>query len=456
MTNACKYVTEGTISLRVRLVADAEGNEKTSGSSEAKSRQGSLNGSRDIDGSADEADRTISSREGTNKVSPASQHSTSHAHAAVTNEAKRSSFRNSRSTVTGAYDDHQVEFLLFEVVDTGPGLRGVSPGTLFEPFEQGRGAKRMRHTIQAARVSRSKAGTGLGLAIAYQLVSLMGGKIGLSDRTDTRGTRFWFTLPILCRSGSPGPLSRTTESNISNVGIDMTSPVTSPAALRVVTPGSHASRGRLQLSPLDGKAATGKPTDALPAPLRAGLRVAGPRAEATLNLHGYHFLVVDDERLNRRVAARFLRSLHATSTELADGDEVEGYIRANHEHLLGPRRDRAPHGAPRLDAILMDSKSRRPLRRTSFGCNTVVSCFLAPFAPAVQMIRSSGDIVVAKLRSLGLEIPVIACTGNAGARDAQRYREAGFSAILTKPFSLPKLAGVLSEAFSGDDYAIDD
>ena len=57
--------------------------------------------------------------------------------------------------------------------------------------------------------SRQQGGAGLGLAISKQLVSLMGGEIGVDSRLD-QGATFWFTLPLLetAQSASPEPLAR--------------------------------------------------------------------------------------------------------------------------------------------------------------------------------------------------------------------------------------------------------
>ena len=46
--------------------------------------------------------------------------------------------------------------------------------------------------------SREQGGSGLGLAIARQLIEAQGGQIGVeSDGVPGRGSRFWFTLPVI-------------------------------------------------------------------------------------------------------------------------------------------------------------------------------------------------------------------------------------------------------------------
>ena len=88
--------------------------------------------------------------------------------------------------------ENDPRFLVFQVADTGRGMRPEAIGMIFENFYQ------IAHPGQTG-----ESGLGLGLHIARELVVRQGGEIWV-DSTPGKGSQFQFTLPVESAPGLQG------------------------------------------------------------------------------------------------------------------------------------------------------------------------------------------------------------------------------------------------------------
>jgi PAS domain S-box-containing protein len=345
-----------------------------------------------------------------------------------------------------------------EVADTGIGIAPADQERLFRKFTQ-----------VDSSIARRFGGTGLGLSIARQLVTLMGGDIGV-DSAPRQGSRFWFTLPLDRVEAAPRP-------------------ATPPLSVLVVGDPTVSRRGIVSALSRVGMRAT------LAADPRAGEAALGEAAA-----RGEHFdaIIVDlkisdpavaalsdaARRIAPEAAAPIVQITAANSTP-GPAAPIEGVAArlarpVRHARLIealldatgSPRPTQADGAEPGPPM----SPSERPLRVLLAEDNTtnqrVASRIIERLGHRVDIVANGHEAVEA-VRLLpydivlmdvqmpdmdGLEatrlirtlpdakgrLPIVAMTASVLDGIIERCRAAGMSDYIAKPFSVPHLRQTLA------------
>jgi TMAO reductase system sensor TorS len=236
--------------------------------------------------------------------------------------------------------------LRFEVVDTGIGVSEEAQANIFNAFSQA-----------DSFTTRKYGGTGLGLAICRQLATLMGGEIGVHSEVN-RGSTFWFEVAL------------------------------APAGDAASIPARRMQPRAAPEGPPPVSAVPSAPPSTLPLVAHA----AGPR-----------ILLVEDNPVNREVAAGMLQSLGCAAVSVENGQ------------LAIEATDTAAY-----DAVLMDCQM-----------------------PVMDGLTATADIRRREQRSGAARVPIIALTANAMEGDRERCLAAGMDDFLSKPFTQQQLATLL-------------
>ncbi len=115
--------------------------------------------------------------------------------------------------------DNENEKIFITVEDTGIGIPTEKLNDIFDKFTQG-----------DTSVTRKYGGTGLGLAITKQLVSMMGGEIGV-ESAPGKGSTFWFHIP--CEPINYCPIEEFTGNINTNIAQAMRKPASTARVLLV-------------------------------------------------------------------------------------------------------------------------------------------------------------------------------------------------------------------------------
>ncbi|GAB6987013.1 hybrid sensor histidine kinase/response regulator [Nocardioides pyridinolyticus] len=370
-------------------------------------------------------------------------------------------FTASGEVVVRAHLEEQTEagvIVRFEVTDTGIGIAEEDRSRLFEAFSQ-----------VDSSTTRRYGGTGLGLAICRQLVTAMGGTIGLDSRLG-RGSTFWVTLPFGLAVDPAVRRPRETEVltglRVLVVDDNQTNRVIlddqlSAWGMSVETVDS----GARALSLLDAATREGRPFDLavldLCMPAMDGLELAR-RISGTPHLASTGLVLLTSgpdvgqaEARAAGIAASLTKPVHLSRLQAA----LETLVAGDRERPATPP-DPAPRGRGRIlvveDAEINQLVATGMLEHLGYTVDVADDGIHALDALArtaydavlmdVQMPRMDGYQATAEIRRReagGRRTPIIAMTANAIDGDRERCLAAGMDDYISKPISREAVADAL-------------
>lgn len=251
-------------------------------------------------------------------------------------------------------NQNDISNLIISVQDTGRGIKSENINKLFTKFER----------LDVEKNSTTE-GTGLGLAITKALVDMMGGKINVQSQFG-QGSLFIVQIPQkISQMNDP---NNTIEINITPKQIE-----TTPVQTITTEPKTEPN--------VEVKTAT-----------------------SNANYTNKKILIVDDNKLNIKVARRALQDFNFEIEECYDGQECLDKVVNGNEY----------------DLILMD----------------------------IMMPNMSGETAIAKLKeNSNFKIPTIALTADAVAGAREKYLSEGFIDYIAKPFNRDQIKEKLDLVF---------
>ena len=249
--------------------------------------------------------------------------------------------------------------LIISVRDTGRGIKAENINKLFTKFER----------LDIEKNSTTE-GTGLGLAITKALVDMMGGKINVQSQFG-QGSLFVVQIPQkISKMADP---NQTVEINI-----------TSPQSI-INEPKQEESVVKTE-----------------------SVQQSTQPNKSTITYPNKKILIVDDNKLNIKVARKALDGYNFEIDECYDGQECLDKVVNGNEY----------------DLILMD----------------------------IMMPNMSGETAIAKLKeNPNFNIPTIALTADAVAGTREKYISEGFVEYIAKPFKKEQIKEKLDIVFKGSN-----
>jgi len=367
----------------------------------------------------------------------------------------------------------------FSVRDTGIGIPVNKTSCLFESFSQ-----------VDASTTRKYGGTGLGLAICKQLVTLMGGRIGLESNPGA-GSNFWFTVTL------------------ETLGCEQ-APAATPNAgdrPRVLVVDDNTTCRRILTTYLDSLGCHAEQAADGPEALRRLTEAAAEGRPFDLALIDYHICDDDGEPLASQVRADALLADTALVmlTPAAMHHDVRKARQAGFAaHVLKPIKlsqlahclhtvigtplpesgheahatlDNGSHSASHKRILLAEDNITNQrvalhiLKKLGYRAHAV-----ADGEEILQALRGADfDLLITDCRMPNMDgyeatrairsgasgvrdrdIPIIAMTASTDVDDRERCRAAGMNAYVAKPVEPKVLAAVIEQFLPGQDQPDDD
>jgi PAS domain S-box-containing protein len=367
--------------------------------------------------------------------------------------------------------------LLFEVEDTGIGIKEGDQARLFEAFSQtGEGA------------APEHGGTGLGLSICERLVELMGGQIGVESAPGD-GSSFWFVAEFGC--DAPIEAAGADQREYRRVMIVDDNPVSRrvigknmrvSGADVIAATGAEALdtlRGNEDSAPFDFLLLDFGLGEDLLAELSQAARRSGEDENAVIialmikpseqdRLSSRHAEMCDMRLVKPIMKADFQRIM---ALSLTDEDERRQQTSGLAQFLepLDPELG-GPAFAGDLRALIAeDNRINQMLAASILKQLGIASDCVGNGAEAVEAAATGQyDLVLMDIRmpvmdgvtatreiragaAEGARLPIIALTANSDEEDLAAYRAAGMNEVLIKPITLSDMDLVLRKVI-GESY----
>lgn len=378
-------------------------------------------------------------------------------------------------------DDHTL--IRLTVNDTGIGISAEAQERLFKPFTQA-----------DSSTTRRFGGTGLGLSIVHQLVSLMGGEIGV-ESTDNVGSTFWVDLPLRIQT-----FDEIAEQENQNQTLFVLIAEDDPADAQqlrkmtralgwrseVVSNGAelvdtYISRQKNNLRPpdamiLDWQMPQVNGVEAINILVN---KIGRENLPAVLMVSAHEREVINENNLERYTSGFLMKPIEPSMLFNAVNDAVT-LNTGNSKRVLQSTRAEAigAKWLPNMSLLVVDDSATNRvvvshiLKHNGAFVHTAnsgeealllledLSNDFDAVLMDVQMPGIDGLEATKRVRSdLGLtSLPIIALTAGALVEEKNRAMEAGMNDFLTKPIEPSKLINVLRtlvEAYRGKEVAIE-